>query len=350
MYQTLLELRYNHIYAHTNLHNSKVYHQIPYEVEVILSTNTIIYTQPLSNFQIFSSYHENKSGKKNQTQQGAPMGDITNVSNTVCVVTGGGSGIGAALCREIVKNGARVLIIADLDGGAAERVAKSLVRGGTTTTLCVPWACDVAKEVQVAEMVRRVEKEHGPIYLYASNAGVISRTQSLADVAVQPNADWERCWAVNVMAHVYAMRALLPGWKARKQGRFLITASAAGLLSAIGDPSYSTTKHAAVGLAESIAITHRDDGILVYCLCPQAVDTPFAGNVSNTTTQNNTNVAARDGVITVEAVVAGVMEAFQKPGAFLILPHKEVGVYIARKTQDYSKWIAGMQRWRRSLL
>lgn len=273
------------------------------------------------------------------------MGDVTNVSNTVCVVTGGGSGIGAALCREIVKGGARVLIVADLDVVAAERVAKSLGGG----TLCVPWACDVAKEVQVAEMVTRVEKEHGPIYLYASNAGVISRTQSLVDVAVQPNADWERCWAVNVMAHVYAMRALLPAWKARKQGRFLITASAAGLLSAIGDPSYSTTKHAAVGLAESIAITHRDDGILVYCLCPQAVDTPFAGNVSNITT-NNTNVAARDGVITAEAVVASVMEAFQKPGAFLILPHKEVGVYIARKTQDYSKWISGMQRWRRSLL
>lgn len=238
------------------------------------------------------------------------------------VVTGGGGGIGAALCRRFAREGAASVIIADVDGEAAGRVADEI--GGTAI------ACDVADEKEVVALIDDTERTIGPIDLFCSNAGIMIR----GGVEV-PNHDWHRIWEVNVMSHIYAARALIDKMIARGGGYFLITASAAGLLSQIGSAPYSVTKHAAVGLAENIAITYGERNIKVSVICPQAVSTAM--------TKEGGGVAAVNGMIEAAQVADDTIKALAEE-KFLILPHPEVSTYMQRKTADYDRWLAGMQR------
>jgi NAD(P)-dependent dehydrogenase (short-subunit alcohol dehydrogenase family) len=251
------------------------------------------------------------------------------VKDSVVVVTGAGSGIGRALCEVFAEAGARTVVAADLDLGRAQETASAL-RGAA-------FRCDVGKEEDVRGLIETVEAQHGPIDLFCSNAGIgTAFDMSFDNAAVAPNADWERAWSVNVMAHVYAARHLVPSMKRRGRGHFLQTISAAGLLSQIGSAVYSTTKHAAVGFAENLAITHRDDGIRVSILCPQAVDTPMLAGLPD-------GPQSIDGVMSAPDVPRIALEGVEKD-AFLILPHAQVVDYMRRKTADYDRWIGGMAK------
>ena len=241
----------------------------------------------------------------------------------IIVVTGGASGIGRALAERFVREGAAAVVIADLDAARAETVAAEIG--------AEPVGVDVGDETDVARLVADVESRHGRIDLFCSNAGIL-----LLGGVETSTADWERIWKVNVLAHVYAARAALPGMIARGGGYLLNTASAAGLLSQIGSAPYSVTKHAAVGLAEWLAITHGEQGIKVSVLCPQAVNTPMVGGTDG-------GVAGVDGLMQPEQVADAVIEGLAAE-RFLILPHPEVAEYMRRKTADYDRWIRGMQR------
>jgi NAD(P)-dependent dehydrogenase (short-subunit alcohol dehydrogenase family) len=246
------------------------------------------------------------------------------------VVTGAASGIGAAMAEAFAAEGAARLWLADLDVSGAEAVA----RGIGEHALAV--ACDVADEESVADLVGRASAD-APIDLFCANAGLATGRGLDAPVDV-----WDRLWAVNVMAHVYAARACLPGWRERGRGHLLVTASAAGLLTNLGDAPYTATKHAAVGLAEWIAITHAADGVTVSCLCPQGVRTPMVlGGLEGD--QLAAQVVERMGLIEPEAVAAAVVEGL-RDDRFLILPHPEVAEYQRRKAADPDRWLAGMRR------
>jgi short-subunit dehydrogenase len=174
--------------------------------------------------------------------------------------------------------------------------------------------------------------------LFCGNAGIsIPDADGLA--AGASNADWTRIWEINVMSHVYAARALVPAMVARGSGYLLITASAAGLLSQIGSAPYSVTKHAAIGFAESLAITHGEQGIQVSVLCPQGVVTAMTRGQGDTP-------QAGDGMLQPEDVAHSVIEGLAD-GRFLILPHPQVLTYMQRKTGDYDRWLRGMQKFRR---
>ena len=252
------------------------------------------------------------------------------LAGKVIVVTGGAHGIGRALCERFAHEGAKGIGVADLDEPAGKQVADR-VNG-----LFV--RCDVSDESQVQHVIAETERRFGPIDLFCSNAGIfINDVNGLA--AGASNAEWNRIWQVNVMAHVYAARALLPAMIERGSGYFLNTASAAGLLSQIGSAGYSTTKHAAVGFAESLAITHGDQGIRVSVLCPQGVAT-------NMTAGQGDTPQAADGMLQPEQVAEHVVQAIRDE-RFLILPHPQVAQYMQRKTMDYERWIVGMRRFRK---
>ena len=244
-----------------------------------------------------------------------------NMENKVAVVTGGAEGIGAALCRRAAREGARVMV-ADVDEAGAQALAAE-IRG-------LALRCDVAREEDVIRVVGQAEDHLGPIDFFFSNAGIIVK----GDLEVT-NDDWRRIWEINVMSHVFAARAVVPGMLARGGGWFVCTASAAGLLSQIGSAPYSVTKHAAVGFAENLAITYGDQGLNVAVVCPQAVRTRM--------TAQGGGVAAVNGMMEADQVADCVMAALQE-GRFMVLPHPEVKAYIQRKTSDYDRWIQGMQR------
>jgi len=244
-----------------------------------------------------------------------------NMEAKVVVVTGGAEGIGAALCRRVAKEGARV-VVADIDAAGAQTLAGEI--GGLALR------CDVAREEDIIRLVQHTEEQLGPIDIFFSNAGIIVK----GDLEVT-NDDWQRIWEINVMSHVYAARAVVPGMLARGGGWFVCTASAAGLLSQIGSAPYSVTKHAAVGFAENLAITYGDRGLKVAVVCPQAVRTRM--------TAQGGGVAAVDGMMEADQVADCVMAALQE-GRFMVLPHPEVRDYMQRKTADYDRWIHGMQR------
>ena len=254
------------------------------------------------------------------------------IAGRVVVVTGGGNGIGRALCERFHREGARRIVVADLEQESADRVARK-VDGEA-------FAIDVTDEAAVADLVHAVEARHGRIDLFCSNAGIIAGDGEPWWATSAPNSTWQRMWEIHVMAHVYAARACLPGMLERGEGYFLNTASAAGLLNQIGDAAYSTTKHAAIGFAEALAITHGDDGIKVSVLCPQAVATRMIGSLEDGGT------AGVDGVLSpaqvAEATVQGLAEE-----RFLILPHTQVETYRARKAADYDRWLGGMRKLRR---
>lgn len=240
------------------------------------------------------------------------------------VVTGGASGIGRALCRRFAKEGVRGLVVADLDGEGAAAVAQEL------GALAV--ATDVAKEPDLEALIERAEQENGPIDLFFSNAGI--GTPGSVDAL---NDAWQRTWDVNLMAHVYAARALLPRMLERGDGYLVSTASAAGLLTQIGSAPYAVTKHAAVALAEWLSVTYGNRGIKVSVLCPQAVRTAMtAGNPG-------TGPASVDGMLEPEEVADCVVRGLTEE-RFLILPHPEVEEYMRRKVSDYDRWLRGMRR------
>ncbi len=253
----------------------------------------------------------------------------------VAVVTGGGSGIGKALCRRFHLEGARKVIVLDKFEERAEAVA-ALIDGDA-------YKIDVREERAIAEIVSDIEKRHGGIDLFCSNAGIIAGDGEQAWATSADNATWQAMWEIHVMSHVWAARACLPGMIARGEGYFLNTASAAGILNQVGDAAYSTTKHAAVGFAEALAITHGDAGISVSCLCPQAVATRMLENLDSPGT------AGVDGVLTADEVADAVVLALAEK-RFLILPHPEVAEYRSRKTDNYDKWIGGMRKLRRRFL
>lgn len=254
-----------------------------------------------------------------------------NLAGKVVVVTGGGSGIGRAMVERFAKAGVKHLVVSDRDGASAEAVAKAT--GATAIT------ADVSRESEIVELVTATERAAGPIDLFCSNAGILPVNKDWDDAASTPNDEWQRAWEVNVMAHVWAARALLPGMIARKGGYFLNTASAAGLLSQINGAAYSTTKHAAIGFAESLAITHRDHGIKVSVLCPQAVETAMIEGKPKLGADVDGILSAAD---VAEAVVAGL-----EAESFLILPHAKVATYMANKAAGYDRWIGGMAKLRR---
>jgi NAD(P)-dependent dehydrogenase (short-subunit alcohol dehydrogenase family) len=240
------------------------------------------------------------------------------------VVTGGASGIGRALSRRFASEGARGVVVADLDEGGAKSVAQEF--GG------LGMGVDVTDEAQIQELVASAEREYGPIDLFCSNAGI-----GTAGGVEASNEAWNRIWDVNLMSHVYAARAVLPGMIERGEGYLLNTASAAGLLTQIGSAPYAVTKHAAVALAEWLAITHGDQGIKVSVLCPQAVRTAM------TAATQGGGVAGVDGMMEPEELTDHVIEALAEE-RFLILPHPTVLEYMQRKAGDYDRWLKGMRR------
>jgi NAD(P)-dependent dehydrogenase (short-subunit alcohol dehydrogenase family) len=256
------------------------------------------------------------------------------VDNKVVVITGGANGIGYALAKRFKAEGARGVAVADIDAVKIGAVSKEIGALGL--------ACDVSKEADIQRVVRATEMEFGPIDLFCSNAGIGLSDPDPNNAASASNDDFERSWNIHVMAHVYASRALLPQMIARGSGYFLNTVSAAGLLSQIGSATYSASKHGAIGFAECLAITHRDQGIKVSVLCPQAVRTAMIG------TEPEKGSASVDGIISPEVVADSVIEGLAAE-TFLILPHPVVLGYMQRKTADYDRWLGGMSKLRRQL-
>ena len=249
-----------------------------------------------------------------------------NVKDKIVVVTGAASGIGKALAERFHAEGAKLIVCSDLNGDGA-RVTAEAVGGVAFTT-------DVSKEADIQHLIETVERDHGPIDLFCSNAGI-----GVGGGAEASDDGWTRSWNVNVMAHVWAARHVVPRMIERGGGYLLNTASAAGLLSQIGSAPYAVTKHAAVGLAEWLAITHGDKGIKVSVLCPQAVRTAM-------TAGNPDGVASVDGMLEPEVVAESVIRGLEAED-FLILPHAEVLGYMRNKTGDYNRWIGGMKKLQR---
>ncbi|MGA9856418.1 MAG: SDR family oxidoreductase [Solirubrobacteraceae bacterium] len=244
------------------------------------------------------------------------------------VITGAGSGIGRACAVRFAREGARV-VVSDLDAGGAEAVGKQI--GGISI------AADVGVEAEIVALIASAQEQGGPIDLFFSNAGI----PGPAGGPEAPDTELELTWQVNVMAHVWAARALIPGWVERGEGYLLSTASAAGLLTQVSALGYSITKHAAVALAEWLAITYGDAGIRVSCLCPQAVRTPML------------DVALEDPVGAAPLLAGGLLEpddvaavvvAGIRDERFLILPHEDVARHLALKGAQPERWLNGMRR------
>jgi NAD(P)-dependent dehydrogenase (short-subunit alcohol dehydrogenase family) len=250
----------------------------------------------------------------------------------IAVVTGAAGGIGGALVRALVAAGADTVVATDVraDGIAVgDRV--------------VARALDVGDEAATIALVHEIEEAHGPIDLWFANAGIAH-----GGGADAPDEVWAQQWRVNVMAHVYAARALLPGWIARGEGHLVTTASMAGILTSLGDGVYAATKHAALGFAEWLAITHAEQGVKVSCVCPGGVDTPMLrGSASGDAARASAIIGGGD-VLSPDEAAARVIEAV-KNDVFFIYTHPELKMYVERKADDPDRWIRGMARlWGRS--
>ncbi|WP_241384593.1 SDR family oxidoreductase [Rhodococcus sp. CH91] len=237
------------------------------------------------------------------------------------VVTGAGNGIGRALAHRLAQDGARV-VVNDLDADACIRVADEI--GG----IAVPG--DAAGDQGVTDLVARSRAALGGVDVWFANAGVETG-------AAGTEAAWQLSWDVNVMGHVRAARELLPEWLERGTGRFVVTASAAGLLTMLGSPAYSVTKHAAVAHAEWLSATYGEKGVIVQCVCPQGVSTDLLP------TDAAGRVIFESGVLTAEEVAADIVEALAHD-RFLILPHPEVADYYLRRASDPDRWLRAMRR------
>ena len=248
----------------------------------------------------------------------------------VVVVTGAAGGIGSALCRRFAAEQARGVVVADANAEGAQVVADGIGPQAMAVST------DVAVEADIEALVEKAERKFGPIDLFFSNAGI-----GVGGGVEATNEDWQRIWEINTMAHVYAARHVLPGMLARGEGYICSTASAAGLLTNLGAAPYTVTKHAAVALAEWIAITYGDAGIKVSCLCPQGVRTPMLLQGVGDSAANA--VLATGGMLEPEDVAEAVVQGIRDE-RFLILPHPEVAEYMQRKASDPDRWLAGMRR------
>ena len=245
------------------------------------------------------------------------------------VLTGGASGIGRALARARAGEGPRAVVLADLDGQAAQAIAQEI--GGLALET------DVSQEALIKALVVRAREANGPIDLFCSNAGIAGP----AGGPEAPDDQWQRTWEINVMAHVWAARALLPEMVARGEGYLLNTASAAGLLTQVGALAYSATKHAAVSVAEWLAINYGDAGVKVSCLCPQGVRTPMLDLALDDPVGAAPLLA--EGVLEPEDVAAAVIAGIREE-RFLILPHEAVAKHMALKGTQPERWLRGMRR------
>ena len=258
----------------------------------------------------------------------------------ICVVTGGASGIGRALCLRFAAEGARAVVVVDRDADGA--VATSATMGDVAT----PMTADVTVEADIEAVVDRTEAEIGPIDLFASNAGILGMGGIEAT-----DETWDLVWRVNVLAHLFAARAVVPRMIERGHGHLLNTASAAGLLTQPGDAPYSVTKHAAVALAEWLSMTYGDQGIGVSCLCPMAVATAMLGLPADAEDATGATddlgaeagAAAVQGILPARAVADAVVDGLREE-RFLILPHPEVATFEQRRASDRDRWLAGMRR------
>lgn len=248
-----------------------------------------------------------------------------NLQGKTVVVTGAARGIGKALAERFVAEGAAKVVCADLLADQVAETAAGLGGKGLAR------AVDVSKEAEIAALVDWAEAEAGPIDLFCSNAGI-----SVKGGPEVSDEMWQKIWDINVMSHVWAARHVVPKMIARGGGYLLNTSSAAGLLSQIGSAPYATTKHAAVGLAEWLALTYGDQGIKVSVLCPQGVRTEM-------TRGGEGNVAAKDGMLEPEEAAEACVRAIEAE-TFLVLPHPQVLDYMRNKTANYDRWIGGMRK------
>jgi len=249
---------------------------------------------------------------------------MTSVSGNGVVVTGAGGGIGRAIARRLAAEGARV-VVNDLDPGAAKAVAAEI--GG----FAVPG--DAGTEPGISDLIAAARDHLGEIDIYCSNAG----TGALGGPET-PDEVWQRVWEVNTLAHVRAARTLLPGWLDRGRGTFVVTASAAGLLTMLGDASYSVTKHAAEAFAEWLAATYAHRGLTVHCICPQGVRTQMLADSGRAG-----EIVLLENAIEPEQVADALVDAMAE-GSFLVLPHPEVRDYYALRAAQPDKWLRGMSR------
>jgi len=251
------------------------------------------------------------------------------IKDAVCVVTGGANGIGRALAERFVAEGASAVVIADIDATALAATAADIGAHAIAT--------DVSDEASILALIEATERDHGPIDLFVANAGIGGQSGG----AEVPDEDWQQIWNINVMHHIWAARHLIPRWTERGSGYLVTTASAAGLLSNLGTAPYTVTKHAAVGFAEWLSITHHDAGIRVSTLCPQAVRTAMTASDDPAVA----NVVAH-GMIEPSAVADTVIDALAKE-RFLILPHPEVADYVAHKSTNIESWLGSMRKLQR---
>jgi NAD(P)-dependent dehydrogenase (short-subunit alcohol dehydrogenase family) len=254
---------------------------------------------------------------------------MTVVDGAGVVVTGGGGGIGRALAHGLADGGARI-VVNDLDPDAAATVATEV--GG----FAVPG--DAGTDTGVREIVEGARAHLGEIDIYCSNAGTGAGTGPDT-----PEDMWQRAWEVNTLAHVRAARELLPTWLARGHGTFIVTASAAGLLTMLGSAPYSVTKHAAVGFAEWLAVTYSHRGLSVHCVCPQGVRTQMLADSGR-----SGEVVLMEGAIEPAQVAEALRDAMAE-GRFLVLPHPEVRGYYALRATDTDRWLRGMSRLQRRI-
>ena len=257
------------------------------------------------------------------------------VSGKVIIVTGGGNGIGRALCRRFAADRARAVVVADVDVDAARRVASEI--GGIAV------ATDVSRQADVRHLVADTLERYGTIDLFCSNAGIAMNGDEHA-----PDEEWSRCWDVHVMAHVYAARAVLPAMLERREGYLLHTVSAAGLLTHPQSATYAVTKHASLAFAEWLSVAYGDRGIKVSALCPQGVRTDMLMRAEHDAAPGSRRALLIDGAVEPEQVADVVVRGLADE-RFLILPHPEVAEYVRRRATDHERWLRGMRRLRETL-